>query len=89
MAKKLDALSRWFNHQSWTSGHHLDETRFYRAVYQVLKENDKGSITPDDIRNYVISQFTGKLDPTFLSERAEQAAERFEIISEFCEANNI
>ncbi len=89
MNKKLDALSRWLNHQSWISGHDQDEARFYQAAYQVLKDNEKDSITPDDIRNYVMSQFTSMLDQEFLSVRAKEAAKRFEIIAEFFYANNL
>ncbi|MDW3571423.1 hypothetical protein N4235_10930 [Enterobacter asburiae] len=49
MAKNLESLSTWLNHQSWISGHHLDESRFYRAVYQVLKLNEQETISPDDV----------------------------------------
>ncbi|WP_337049753.1 hypothetical protein [Serratia fonticola] len=89
MTKKLDALNGWLNHRTWMSGHSLDEARFYRAVYNILNENDKNSISPDDIRNYVTCQFTGKLEKEYLALMAKEAAKKFEIISEFCDANNL
>ncbi|MHB9347325.1 hypothetical protein ACPUEX_14855 [Enterobacter vonholyi] len=89
MAKNLESLSTWLNHQSWISGHHLDESRFYRAVYQVLKLNEPETISPDDVREYIIEQFIGVMDEEFLRGKAEEAAERFEIISEFVVANNL
>ncbi|MDN0096574.1 hypothetical protein [Yersinia rohdei] len=89
MAKNLESLSKWLNHQSWTSGHPLDEARFYRAVYQVLKENKDEVISPEDVKDYVVGQFKGVLDAKFLQERANEAADRFEIISEFVAANKL
>ncbi|MFA3760054.1 hypothetical protein [Yersinia sp. 2466 StPb PI] len=89
MTKKLDALSQWLNHQSWISGHHQDEARFYRAVFQILKENGENSISPEDVRDYVINQFSGMLENEFLEVRADEAAERFEIISDFCATNGL
>ena len=89
MAKNLESLSKWLNHQSWTSGHPLDEARFYRAVYQILKDNEKESVSHEDVRDYVIHQFDGVMEANFLRERAEEAAERFEILSEFVVANNL
>lgn len=89
MTKNLDALNGWLKHRTWMSGHSLDEVRFYRAVYNVLNENDRNSICPDDIKNHVISRFTGVLEKECLELMAKEATAKFVIISEFCDANNI
>lgn len=89
MAKNFEPFNRWLNNQSWHSGHHLDEARFYKATYEILKANDKDPISPEEVRDYIINQFESMIDKEFLRARAEEAAERFEIISDFVAANNL
>ncbi|CFR14897.1 hypothetical protein [Yersinia frederiksenii] len=89
MSKNLDGLDGWLGIDTWHTSHPRDESRFYQAIYKVIKENNSNSINPDDIRSYITSRFDGKLDGVLLKLRAEEAAERFEIINEFVDANEL
>lgn len=89
MSKNLDGLDGWIGMETWHTPHPRDESRFYQAVYKVIKANNSNSISPDDISDYITSKFNGKLDGKFLDIRAKEAAERFEIISEFVDANKL
>lgn len=89
MSKKLDALDGWLNIETWHTSHHLDETRFHRAVYKVLKENEPNAITPDDIIAYINQKYSGKFETGYLNMRTSEAAERFHLLSEFLMANKL
>lgn len=89
MEKNLQGLDSWLNFDTWHTSHPLDETRFYVAVYRVLKSDVTHSVTPDEIKNYILSKYNGKFAADFLEAKATDAAEKFEIISEFVAANKI
>jgi len=89
MSKNLEALDGWLNVDTWHTSHPLDETRFHRAVLKVLKANEPNTITPDDVIAYINQKYSGKIEPGFLSLRTSEAAERFELLSEFFVANRL
>lgn len=87
MSHKLDDLDKWLNVETWYTGHHLDDERFYKAVYALLLANK--DIDGEEIGNYIEARYTGKLADELLFEVSQRAVIRFEIIRGFCTANNI
>lgn len=87
MSHKLDSLDQWLNVETWYTGQHLDDERFYKAVYALLLENK--DIDGEEIGNYIEARYKHKLDDALLFEVSQRAVIRFEIIQGFCATNNI
>ena len=87
MSHKLDCLDKWLNVETWYTGHHLDDERFYKAVYAILLENK--DIDGEEVGSYIEARYKDKLDDALLFEVSQRAIIRFEIIQGFCAANNI
>lgn len=89
MSDKLDNLNKWLNVDTWHTGHPSDDERFYKAVHSVLMSNREKRINADDVRDFIIERYRGKLEDGFLFEEAQNAALRFETIQEYCFTNKL
>jgi hypothetical protein len=78
---------QWISVELWYVGHPLDEERFYRFVWCVIRLSRKPP-SEEFIRNLIIAEWEGKLESTYLSGKAIHYSGLYATLSEFAKARS-
>ena len=76
------ALEGWLKTETWHTNHPLDERRFFRAVWAVIRQGGERP-TEEDVEQMILDQ--GRLHSDFLKERARKYASLYVTLCDFAD----
>jgi hypothetical protein len=80
------AFNNWMKVSTWHTWHPLDEARFHEFVWTCVRRSRNGGPDEQQIKDLILSEWTGRLAPEFLDDAANQASSLYQSLYDFGKA---
>ena len=78
-----EAFDNWINKTEWYTGHRTDEELFFRFVYTVVQYSRKQIPAEDEIENFILQKWRGRIGDAVLEEKAAYYSRLYVTLSHF------